>query len=460
MTPIEMYPPQTNPDTLGNTQAATSAYNLGRAQYSMQGMQNDNMMGAPVAYPATASSFSTMRSRSTNANNYVTPPLAYSSTSPYQTSILPTTSNTVEKYSFGAYGSSPNTPRTYTGSGYTASAPATYVPPVTYTNNFSTSGTGTTTNTQGSAPTYMSNAFDWSTTGYTSPLSTGGSNSVPRSTTLPSIPAPDLGAFSAPDPGAFSAPATAATAASSFTAFKPTMLSTPTPAPPLPADATEAQVRATLAGYEIEVNQWRAREQQRWSDDTDVETIKLFLNMANTEIERLMKVEKQMQSEMEATEYLVMNKNDEIKKLRAEVESLRGIGSSTGPGAPKEAPAPKTPALPIKKPMLRENPFFGLELADGIRYGKDFVDTDKAYGALKIARAWGPAEAAGLLPGDLITIVNGVGCQTLQDFNSLVKEIWAGDPVAVTFERDEEGYTTVLMTEVSQSKPGRLSYNR
>ena len=30
-----------------------------------------------------------------------------------------------------------------------------------------------------------------------------------------------------------------------------------------------------------------------------------------------------MTSEMEATEYLVMNKNDEIKKLNAELASLR-----------------------------------------------------------------------------------------------------------------------------------------
>ena len=34
-----------------------------------------------------------------------------------------------------------------------------------------------------------------------------------------------------------------------------------------------------------------------------------------------------------------------------------------------------------------------------------------------------PPPRTGLVVGDLVTIVNGQACQTLQDFNALVKEV-------------------------------------
>eukprot|EP00667_Euglena_gracilis_P007403 EG_transcript_7478 len=114
------------------------------------------------------------------------------------------------------------------------------------------------------------------------------------------------------------------------------------------------------------------------------------------------------------------------------------------------------PAAPAAKPEgvgKRERPFFGLELADGIKYSKDQYDTSDAFGAVKVVTAVGPGELAGLQPGDLITSMNGFPVETLQDFNRAVLQVWAGDVVSVNFDRDDRSYHTVLRTELTTGKP-------
>ncbi|MFP6744998.1 MAG: PDZ domain-containing protein [Alphaproteobacteria bacterium] len=62
----------------------------------------------------------------------------------------------------------------------------------------------------------------------------------------------------------------------------------------------------------------------------------------------------------------------------------------------------------------------------------------------RVTRATGPAEAAGLAPGDIITIIAGRPIQNASDITSALHLHRPGDDIAVRFSRDGEGHDTTL----------------
>ena len=80
-----------------------------------------------------------------------------------------------------------------------------------------------------------------------------------------------------------------------------------------------------------------------------------------------------------------------------------------------------------------------------VHVAEDLDDHERAtLAGARITRAAGPAETAGLVPGDIITTVAGRPIHQASDITSALHLHRPGDAIAVSYSRDGEGHRTTL----------------
>eukprot|EP00668_Euglena_longa_P001603 GGOE01001893.1.p1 GENE.GGOE01001893.1~~GGOE01001893.1.p1 ORF type:complete len:841 (-),score=192.41 GGOE01001893.1:226-2748(-) len=98
-------------------------------------------------------------------------------------------------------------------------------------------------------------------------------------------------------------------------------------------------------------------------------------------------------------------------------------------------------------------PFFGLELADGVRFARGLAGTFK-YGSIKVVQAWGPAADAGVQPLDFIKVVNGRPVSSLAEMRRFSLQVLPGSVVELVVERGETDLQLTVKTLPSHVVPG------
>eukprot|EP00667_Euglena_gracilis_P002447 EG_transcript_2444 len=113
--------------------------------------------------------------------------------------------------------------------------------------------------------------------------------------------------------------------------------------------------------------------------------------------------------------------------------------------------------LAVKRRPSKERdgsfPYFGLELADGVRFARGLAGTFK-YGSIKVVQAWGPASSAGVLPLDFLKAVNGQPVASLADMRRLSLALAPGAVVDLLVERGDEELQCTVQTLTSRTAPG------
>lgn len=130
---------------------------------------------------------------------------------------------------------------------------------------------------------------------------------------------------------------------------------------------------------------------------------------------------------------------EELRRAAAELQELRAQAGRRRGRSPGKAPG--------------HFPYFGLELADGVRFADSLGGTIK-YGSVKVVQAWGPAAAAGIAPLDFLKAIQGHPIASLNEMRDIAAEIAPGALVTMTIERGNKDINLAVKTVRSNVIPG------
>lgn len=226
----------------------------------------------------------------------------------------------------------------------------------------------------------------------------------------------------------------------------------------------QEQVRSLTVRLETRDNETEVTElsSQLQLADMEIQRLKTFQDSHQVEVDSLRTLVRRLKEEKESVDRARLAAEHErdrfLDALNREMALNNGNANPTTPrdsSARRERPTPPLPPTEQRR-TERENPFFGLEVADGIKV--DVFGSKQGYGAVKVVKVWGPAQRAGILPYDFITRINNATVATLADFNRCVDKIRPNEIVQITLEREGQTRSVHVRTEATSARPGRLAH--
>eukprot|EP01012_Entosiphon_sulcatum_P065433 TRINITY_DN9438_c0_g1_i1.p1 TRINITY_DN9438_c0_g1~~TRINITY_DN9438_c0_g1_i1.p1 ORF type:complete len:1185 (+),score=258.68 TRINITY_DN9438_c0_g1_i1:1006-4560(+) len=104
----------------------------------------------------------------------------------------------------------------------------------------------------------------------------------------------------------------------------------------------------------------------------------------------------------------------------------------------------------------KEFPHFGIECADGVKFGQKFGKQD--YGEIKVVQVSGPAKQAGIQQLDIIKSVDGHTVSSLQEWKQIISRVQPGQVVEFGVERSGQLLRIPVQSVATERKPGAARY--
>eukprot|EP01006_Ploeotia_vitrea_P027021 TRINITY_DN59909_c0_g1_i1.p1 TRINITY_DN59909_c0_g1~~TRINITY_DN59909_c0_g1_i1.p1 ORF type:complete len:304 (+),score=27.74 TRINITY_DN59909_c0_g1_i1:485-1396(+) len=199
---------------------------------------------------------------------------------------------------------------------------------------------------------------------------------------------------------------------------------------------TVVETRELLEKSEIIVTQLRS----------DLSSSRNELDAANRRVVDLEAQNRSLQDELANARSEAANLRNQLEQANRQ-RQLDRVAKATG-----QAQTDKTRSYPRGK-----FPFFGLEVADGIKFKEEFGGR-QAYGAVKVVKVWGPSSTAGIQALDFIRTINGVHVTTLVEFKDVMSKIQPNTQVPISVERQHRELSFLVNTDSCDAAPGSVHH--